>query len=133
MIYYIGIDPSINSTGICIQKFNKNTKKSENFIVLSKERKLTKKETEAAEKISNFEYRFYKAEDLSIYKDYNHFREYWKSYNLINCAKEIYNIIKKYTKDKPEKLYIVIEGISYGSLKTQSIFDLAGLFLYNIS
>ena len=36
--------------------------------------------------------------------------------------------IKEFTKDNPETIQIVIEGISYGSVqRTKSIFDLAGL------
>ena len=41
---------------------------------------------------------------------------------------EINNIIKEFTKDNCEHIYIVIEGISYGSsIRTKSVFDLAGL------
>ena len=56
MTYFIGIDPSINSTGICIQKFNEEEKISEDFIILKPGDKdipeskwLTKKEKLAEE------------------------------------------------------------------------------------
>lgn len=128
MEYFIGIDPSINSTGICIQKYDGDKKLSENFIILTGERKLTKREKNANDTLFVFEYWFYKKEDLSIYKDHNHWQEYWKSFNMISLANEIKNIIKEFTKDKPSKIYIIMEGISYGSAqRTKSIFDLAGL------
>lgn len=135
MKYYIGIDPSINSTGICIQKFDGDVKIKEDFIILKpadynklESKWLNKKEKEAENAIEHFQYCFYEKRDLSIYKDYSHFQEYWKSWNMCTCAKTIYNLIKDWTKDNPEGIYIVIEGISYGSAqRTKSIFDLAGL------
>lgn len=135
MTYFIGIDPSINSTGICIQKFNDEEKISEDFIILKPGDKgkpeskwLTKKEKLAEEQLYNFQYCFYSKIDLAHYKDLNHFSEYWKTNNMCNCAKTIYDIVKEWTKDNPENIYIVMEGISYGSAsRTKSIFDLAGL------
>ena len=63
MTYFIGIDPSINSTGICIQKFNEEEKISEDFIILKPGDKdipeskwLTKKEKLAEEQLYNFQY-----------------------------------------------------------------------------
>ena len=47
---------------------------------------------------------------------------------MISCTNKIKEIIKEFTKDNPETIQIVIEGISYGSVqRTKSIFDLAGL------
>ena len=135
MQYYIGIDPSMNSTGICVQKFDGDTKLKEEFIILKpdikekpEEKWLNKKEKIAQDEIFNFEYIFYNKMDLTPYKDMNHFSEYWKSFNMISCTRQIKEIVKEFTKDNPEKIYIVIEGISYGSVqRTKSIFDLAGL------
>ena len=71
---------------------------------------------------------FYDKNDLTAYKEHYHFYEYWKSNNMISCANEIKNIIREFTKDNPETVQIVMEGISYGSVqRTKSIFDLAGL------
>ena len=135
MIYFIGIDPSMNSTGICIQKYNDENKVYEDFIILkpvdknkSETKWLNKKEKTAEDNLSNFQYCFYPKVDISIYKDNNHFSEYWKSNNMCLCAKTISDIVNEFTKDNPEKIYIVMEGISYGSsVRTKSIFDLAGL------
>ena len=111
MTYFIGIDPSINSTGICIQKFNEEEKISEDFIILKPGDKdipeskwLTKKEKLAEEQLYNFQYCFYTKIDLTPYKDLNHFSEYWKTNNMCNCAKTIYNIVKEWTKDNPENI-----------------------------
>lgn len=135
MEYFIGIDPSFNSTGICIQKFDNNIKINEYFIILKpglntkdKSKWLTKKEKFAEEQIFKFQYWFYNKHDLTPYKELNHYSEFWKTYNMCICAKEIKNIIYEFTKDNPERINIVMEGISYGSAqRTKSIFDLAGL------
>ena len=135
MEYFIGIDPSINSTGICVQKYDGELKISENFIILKpgdrnkpESKWLTRKENIANESFSNFQYSFYTIEDLSPYKELNHYCEYWKSWNICMCAKTIKDIIKEWTKDDPQCVNIIMEGISYGSVqRTKSIFDLAGL------
>ena len=135
MKYFIGIDPSINSTGICIQKFDNNVKLHEDFIILkpvdkqkSESKWLNKKEKNAEDQLENFQYCFYPKIDLTPYKELNHFGEYWKSKNISVCAKTIKDIVKEWTKDNPEQICIVMEGISYGSSnRTKSIFDLAGL------
>lgn len=128
--YFVGIDPSMNSTGICVQKYQDGQKIKENFIILTHDRRLTKRENLAENAIFEFEYWFYKYEDLKPHKekDDNHTVEWWKTYNMISCSNEICHIVKEFTKDKPSVVYIVIEGISYGSsIRTKSIFDLAGL------
>lgn len=126
--YFVGIDPSINSTGICVRKYDGDTFVKEDFVILTPERKLTKKEQTANDSIDNFGYVFYSSMDLKVYDGMNHYGEYWKSWNMICCAKAIKEVIKEFTKDSPEKISIVIEGISYGSsIRTRSIFDLAGL------
>lgn len=136
MQYFIGIDPSINSTGICIQKYDGNIKIKEEFIIIKpgdtekpESKWLVKKEKVAEESLSNFQYCFYPKMDLAPYKELdNNFGEYWKSWNMIMCAKTIYDVINEFTKDNPKFISIVIEGISYGSTqRTKSIFDLAGL------
>ena len=134
MVYFVGIDPSINSTGICVKKYDGSNKVSEYFVILKpgyrqkpKEKWLTKKEKIANESLVNFSYEFYNAEELNVYEDMTHFQEYWKSFNMINGANKVKDIVNKYTKDNPEKIFITIEGISYGSsIRTKSIYDLAG-------
>ena len=135
MRYFIGIDPSMNSTGICVQKYDGDEKIKEEFIILKPNNKLkpeskwlNRKEQLAQESNLPFEYMFYDKNDLTAYKEHYHFYEYWKSNNMISCANEIKNIVREFTKDDPETVQIVMEGISYGSVqRTKSIFDLAGL------
>lgn len=124
MNIYIGIDPSINSTGVCIQKYNdKDILKKEYFFII-KPNKLTKKEEKI--NIVDFQYLLYNKIDLSIYKN-SHEQEYYKTMNILSIMEKIDNIINQYTH-KNDHVTIIMEGISYGSsLRTKSIFDLAGL------
>ena len=125
----------MNSTGICVQKYDGDEKIKEEFIILKPNNKLkpeskwlNRKEQLAQESNLPFEYMFYDKNDLTAYKEHYHFYEYWKSNNMISCANEIKNIVREFTKDDPETVQIVMEGISYGSVqRTKSIFDLAGL------
>ena len=125
----------MNSTGICVQKYDGDEKIKEEFIILKPNNKLkpeskwlNRKEQLAQESNLPFEYMFYDKNDLTAYKEHYHFYEYWKSNNMISCANEIKNIVREFTKDDSETVQIVMEGISYGSVqRTKSIFDLAGL------
>lgn len=118
----MGIDPSINSTGVCIIDENNNT---EFFII--KPNKLKKEEQKALDNILNLNYILYDKIDLNEYKDNNHLSEYYKTINILNIVKSIKDIIHQKTIFDNE-LYILMEGISYGSsMKTKSIYDLAGL------
>lgn len=136
MKYFVGIDPSINSTGICVMKYTDDGNKiREDFIILKpynkekpEDKQLSKKEKIANDDLSiNFEYMFYESEDISIYEN-NLWAEYWKSSNMINLVTKIKEIVADFTKDDRKSLAILIEGISYGSkTRTKSIFDLAGL------
>lgn len=119
---FIGIDPSINSTGICIHEFDDNDKLLNIHFFIVKPNKLKKKEEKLS--IHNFAFVLYNKEDISKHKEY-HRQEYYKTVNLINLADAIINTILPYIN---ENTIIVMEGISYGSSqRTKSIYDLAGL------
>ena len=121
MNIYIGIDPSINSTGIVIQKENKI------LFYIVKPNKLSKKEIAIEHKIYNFKYVLYNKIDLSKYKDKNYLEEQKKTENLLSISSTIKNIINS-NINETDIVYIVEEGISYGSsIRTKSVFDLAGL------
>ena len=115
----IGIDPSINSTGLCCQTYDDNGKKIYEKFYIIKPDKLTKKEQKAQDKNDNFEYVIYQKYDLTKYKDINHLHEYYKTINMLNLVEMIYNKIveemKRYIFDENFESFIVIEGISYGS------------------
>ena len=139
MSIFVGIDPSLNSTGICIQ-FYEGDKFVKNMYYIVKPNKLTKREQAAQDNLINFDYALYEKIDLDMYKDnnvnfgndhiYNNlFSEYWKTVNMIRIVKKIKECIYDNIQGRKQyKLYIVQEGISYGSsIRTKSIFDLAGL------
>ena len=124
MNVFIGIDPSINSTGLTILKYDNNELVNEKFFII-KPNKLTKKEENIS--LKNFKYLIYNKIDLSEYKENNHDSEYYKTINIIEISELIYKTICKNTH-KDDNIVISMEGISYGSsIRTKSIFDLAGL------
>ena len=127
MNVFIGIDPSINSTGMTIRT---DTGYCRFFII--KGDKLTKKEKNAQLDNSEiFEYCLYQKENV---KDTNnaHERELAKAHNLSTIADTIYNIIEellqKFRKTSTiDSVTICMEGISYGSIHSAAVMDLAGL------
>ena len=127
MNVFIGIDPSINSTGMTIRT---DTGFCRFFII--KGDKLTKKEKNAELDNSEiFEYCLYKKENV---KDTNnaHERELAKAHNLSTIADTIYNIIEEllqqFRKSSTiDSVTICMEGISYGSIHSAAVMDLAGL------
>lgn len=129
---YVGIDPSINSTGITCIAYDNNVKVDEKFYIIKPD-KLTKRESEAEEKnIKIFEYILYNKLEAKD-KENNHEVEYIKSLNALEVMNSIYYSINKFITKQVGRvgiynLYICQEGISYGSVtRTKSVFDLAGL------
>ena len=126
-ILYVGIDPSINSTGITIARYENNVEVEIKFYII-KNGKLTKRESAANDTIDNFEYIIYNKIDLTQFKDDNHVFEYYKTKNMVEVVNTIYDLILNEVKKYTSVVNVVIEGISYGSsIRTKSIFDLAGL------
>ena len=124
---YVGIDPSINSTGITIARYENNVEVEIKFYII-KNGKLTKRESAANDSIDNFEYIIYNKIDLTQFKDDNHVFEYYKTKNMVEVVNTIYDLILNEVKKYSSAVNVVIEGISYGSsIRTKSIFDLAGL------
>lgn len=127
MNVFIGIDPSINSTGMTIRT---DTGFCRFFII--KGDKLTKKEKNAQLDNSEiFEYYLYQKENV---KDTNnaHERELAKAHNLSTIADTIYNIIEELLQQfrktsSIDSVTICMEGISYGSIHSAAVMDLAGL------
>ena len=127
MNVFIGIDPSINSTGMTIRT---DTGYCRFFII--KGDKLTKKEKNAQSDNSEiFEYCLYQKENV---KDTNnaHERELAKAHNLSTIADTIYNIIEELLQQfrktsSIDSVTICMEGISYGSIHSAAVMDLAGL------
>ena len=132
MNIFVGIDPSINSTGVCILETDDNNKQVNCKFYIIKGSKLTKKESKAEDdNIKMFQYVLYNKLDTSIknIEDYKTL-EWNKTQNMVNVCKCVKDIINKYIANHSGiiNLYICQEGISYGStIKTKSVFDLAGL------
>ena len=128
MEIFVGIDPSLNSTGLCLQFYEDNKMVKDIFYII-KPNKLTKTEQVAQHTLIHFDYVLYNKIDLNMYKDNNLFYEYWKTVNMISIVKKIKECIYDNIQGRKQyKLYIVQEGISYGSsARTKSVFDLAGL------
>jgi hypothetical protein len=121
MNIFVGIDQSINSTGVTVQ-----CNDTENFYII-KGTKLTAKEQKAHTTYNNFDYVLYDKEDVKDAKN-NHEAEITKTNNLINISRTIIGIISSYVKQYKEcNVYVCMEGISYQSAQTKSIMDLAGL------
>lgn len=125
----IGIDPSLNSTGICVFIVDNDTIIDTKFYIIHSG-KLSKKEIKAEEKhFDIFEYKVF--DDPTKTKETldNPELELRKTYKARIICNEIKNILRTYMNNNTFlNIYACIEGISYGSTHgTKSIFDLAGL------
>ena len=125
MEIFIGIDQSINSTGVTVQKFEGNNKVYEHFYIICKN-KFTKKEQKAQEELEMFDYLGYEKREKKDSLDNNEF-ELNKLFNNIDISSHILDIVKKSTDNKLDKIFIGLEGVSYSSGQTQSLLDLSGL------
>ena len=105
----IGIDPSINSTGVCVNKNNKNVY----YNIVSKRTKKLEKFNSKYIDILFYE----KNTDKSL--NYNE-KEVEKAKNILYICNFIKKIIKKH---KPT--VVIMEGLSYGS--NGQLGDLGGL------
>lgn len=109
---HIGIDPSINCTGVCVFDSNDNSHKY--YMIAGK----------CTKKMSEFKNDYVTIMDYGKETpegNYNE-KEYIKSINLknvVNCIESIIDI------HKPD--IVKMEGISYGSKGSSALADLAGL------
>ena len=126
---YVGIDPSVNSTGMTIR----DDKGFVRFFIV-KGGKLTKKEAKAEEENREvFSYKLYDKTDVSTAETAYH-REMIKASNLRNIADTvvatILSAIEEYSTicdEEVEEVYVCMEGISYGSVRSSAVMDLAAL------
>ena len=124
---YVGIDPSINSTGVTINIWKDNSLFTEVFYII-KGNKLTKKEQKVADDddLNKVIYSTYEKIDIKDAVD-SHELELIKTKNLLNIVNVISHIITVYSKHC-DYIYVGMEGLSYGSsVRTRSIYELAGL------
>lgn len=132
MILCVGIDPSLNSTGICLSKYDPdiNEELDIHFDIVHND-KLSKKEKIAQDRYKEFfEYHVintdkYNKQDISVSEF-----EFKKTERLLKCVETIREILNRefYRNNVYDHAYVCIEGLSYGSTRsTKSIFELAGL------
>ena len=107
----IGVDPSINSTGICVSDGKKYTY----YIITSK---MTRKMEAFSHKyIHLVPYEKTETKDLEYTE-----KESVKTRNFANICEKVRSIIKKHKPDN-----IKMEGVSYGSTGSAALVDLSGL------
>jgi Holliday junction resolvasome RuvABC endonuclease subunit len=111
----IGIDPSINSTGICI--WDTKTNKTHYYLIPSKMTKVMK--DFESNKITIIPYTKLDPKGL----DYSS-KENIKFDNIYNISLIIKDILKKY---KDNEIDIYMEGVSYGSVGSAALVDLSFL------
>lgn len=114
----IGLDLSINSTGICVCRNDKPIK----YYVIASDVMSKKNQAIASEIDKKLPLKYYiysKQKPISdLYED----KENAKTSNINNIASILNDILKA---EKPDHAYI--EGISYGSVGSAALADLAGL------
>lgn len=130
MIYdiYVGVDPSINSSGVTLLVVDENEQLVEEHFFIIKPGKLNRNEQKAEqENIEKFEYILY--DKIAPDKESNNTEnELAKTKNFIEICKKVKEIASKYRMKYEARFHFCQEGISYGSTKrTKSVFDLAGL------
>lgn len=140
-IMFIGIDPSINSTGIVIRLCDSilQEKWIKYYILKGDSHKVTKKtgksvspltiaEKTAQEQYEHFNYILYDKHETNS-KNTSVENELAKTMSFMSLIEKLkYTILSEWEYYGKPDMYIVIEGISYGStLRTSSVFDLAGL------
>ena len=133
---YVGIDPSINSTGICVQAYHDEEHLYTRFFIVHGGR-LTKKESASVESLNNLiDVVEYNKIDTSIYKkkDNNEF-EIAKTKNLISIVSSISEILDSESrklsleyKNEDIESYVTIEANSFNSRsRSVSLIELCGL------
>ena len=126
---YVGIDPSINSSGVYVRVESSIGELLEEKFYIIKGDKLSKKEDAAELKnLTVFSYIIYDKQNTTNGTNIENERN--KTINFISIVENIKKIIATtdFRYGKMNKIYVCQEGISYGSrIRTKSIFDLAGL------
>ena len=133
---YVGIDPSINSTGICVQSYHDNNHIRTRFYIVHGGR-LTKRENEESERLSGIlDIIEYDKIDASIYKkkDNSEF-EVAKTKNLISIVSYVSEILNKVSSQlsieypgEDISTYVTIEANSFNSRsRSVSLIELCGL------
>lgn len=134
---YIGIDPSINSTGICVQCYNEENERVSIKFYIIHGGKLKKKESLAEDKFANvFEYVCYDKQETKEFKGKDNVKfELAKTKNLLSIIDAIKEIVYKEEQkihicfpNEDIHKYITIEANSFNSRsQSVSLVELCGL------
>lgn len=114
----IGIDPSLNSTGVCVN-FNGVC---EYFVIISK---MTKKMKEFKHKYIH--YLSYEKQDTNKKENVYETVELHKAQNIYYICENIKKILEETYNKYNEKITVYMEGVSYGSIGSAALVDLSGL------
>lgn len=109
----IGIDPSLNSTGVCV-----NSNGAKHYYIITGH--MTK--AMSSFKHKDIEYRPYEKQDTNKKLNTYNTVENHKSLNVMHICDEIERIVKQHPG-----CAVNMEGISYGSAGSAALADLAGL------
>lgn len=114
--FYVGIDLSVNSTGVCVNDTKSNT---HNYFIISG--KLSKKQKNSSfDDVCFIEY----GKQAPSKEDEFGVREHKKTRNIHEIALRLREIVEGLGASET---VCVLEGISYGSSSSSALADLAGL------
>lgn len=127
----LGIDQSLNSTGLTIELYADSSLSElidKHFYIITGKDKLTNKENKAQQTYKNFDYIIYKKHEIKTASN-AHEKELFKTFNIITISKCILKLLTDiiYKYNTKYNIYVCMEGISYQSANTSSIIELAGL------
>lgn len=111
----IGIDPSINCTGVCVWDVDENT--HQYFMIPSKMTKKMKEFNNGYIHLVPYNKQQTNSSDYSI-------KEQTKFDNIYNICKSIDDIVGRYNNSDIE---VYMEGVSYGSVGSAALIDLSFL------
>jgi Holliday junction resolvasome RuvABC endonuclease subunit len=119
--YVIGIDPSINSTGVCVSEVGSDLNI---YYIISA--KATKKSVQYCKDLDHINIIPYKKEETKGVTQYWR-KEQIKTRNISLVSREIAIILLYYSTNGNVIDRITMEGVSYGSVQGAAIVDLSFL------
>lgn len=122
----VGIDPSINSTGVCVYRYADGCNRVEQYHCIGHKPSKASMEFYNLHNVCFHDY----GKDTTKVGRYSE-DEITKSKNIIANAYELNKVLESVSERYGGIDCIVMEGVSYGSVSGASIVDLAGLnFVY---
>lgn len=127
----VGVDPSINSTGICVYGYASGKGEVKDYYCIGANCSGSKPSKATLEFYKNYGIKFIDyGKNPDRPNDYA-LREMVKTENIMNSAYELSKVLETVSEKYGGIDCVVMEGVSYGSVSGSSIVDLAGLnFVY---